>query len=84
MLGVHAICGHLSEEMKVKFERKNYDLVVISDGMTSQLQPLHVLVNKPFKDYLRKECKARSQSFNQCFSVCHHCPTSRLAGIVNL
>jgi hypothetical protein len=28
---------------------------VISGGMTSQLEPPNVLVNKLFKDYLRKE-----------------------------
>jgi hypothetical protein len=34
--------GHLSEELKVKLERKNCDLVVILGGMTSQLQTLDI------------------------------------------
>ena len=32
----------------------NTDLVIIPGGMTSQLQVLDVVVNKPFKDYLWK------------------------------
>jgi hypothetical protein len=59
MLVLNAFRGHLSEELKVKLQRKNCDLVVIPCGM-SQLQPLDVSVNKPIKDYLRKEYKAWS------------------------
>ncbi|KAK6324489.1 hypothetical protein J4Q44_G00038310 [Coregonus suidteri] len=33
----------------------NGDLVIIPGGMTSQLQVLDVVVNKPFKDNLRKK-----------------------------
>jgi hypothetical protein len=58
MLVLDAFRGHLSEELKVTLERKNCDLVVIPGGMNSQLQPLDVSVNKPFKDYLRKECES--------------------------
>jgi hypothetical protein len=36
---------------------KNCDLVVVPGDMTSQLQPLYFSVNRPFKDYLRKEYK---------------------------
>jgi hypothetical protein len=50
ILVLDAICGHISEEVKVTIERKNCDLVVIPSGMTTQLQPLSVLVNEPFKD----------------------------------
>jgi hypothetical protein len=32
---------------------------MIPGGMTIQLQSLNVLVNKPFKDYLRKEYEAQ-------------------------
>jgi hypothetical protein len=46
MLVVEVFCGHLSEELKVKFERKNCDLVGISGDMSSQLEALDVLVNK--------------------------------------
>jgi hypothetical protein len=31
---------------------------VIPAGKTSQLQPPDILIRKPFRDYLRKECKA--------------------------
>jgi hypothetical protein len=58
MLVLDAFRGHLSEEMKVKLDRKNCDLVVIPGSMTSQFQQLYVSVNKPFKDYLRKEYEA--------------------------
>jgi hypothetical protein len=50
MLVLDAFHGHLSEEIKVKLERKDWDLVVIPSGMMSQLQPLHVSINKPSKD----------------------------------
>jgi hypothetical protein len=53
----------LSEEMKVKLQ-KNCDITVVPDGMTSQLQPLAVAVNKPFKDYLRKRYNAWMLSEN--------------------
>jgi hypothetical protein len=58
MLILDAFRGHLSDELKVELERKNFNLVVVLGGMTSQLQPLDVSVNKPFKDYLRKEYEA--------------------------
>jgi hypothetical protein len=47
-----AFLGHLSEELKVKLERKKCDLVVIPCGVTSQLQPRNISVNVPFKDCL--------------------------------
>jgi hypothetical protein len=34
MLSPSAFCGHLNEELKVKLERKNCDLVVIPGGIT--------------------------------------------------
>jgi hypothetical protein len=50
--------GHLSEEIKVKLHRKEFDLVVVVCGKTSQNHALSVSVYEPFNDYLRKECKA--------------------------
>ena len=47
--------GHLEESVKKKFKEYNYDLAVISGGLTSICQPLDVAINKPFKDNLRKE-----------------------------
>jgi hypothetical protein len=56
---VHDIfCGNISEELKVKLERKNPDSLVMPGGMTSQLQLLSVSVNKLFKGYLRKAHEA--------------------------
>jgi hypothetical protein len=54
---IDTFCGRLSEELNVKLERKNCDLAVIPGGMTSQIQPLDVSVNKPFKDYLRRNTR---------------------------
>jgi hypothetical protein len=58
MIIIDTFHWHLSEELKVKLERKNCVLVMIPDGMTSQLHRLGVSVNKPFKAYLRKEYEA--------------------------
>jgi hypothetical protein len=55
MLVLDAFRGHLPEELEIKLTRKNCDFVLIPDGMSSQFQLLDVLVNKPFKDNLRKE-----------------------------
>jgi hypothetical protein len=49
MLAMDAFCGHLSYRIRNRLRNKNTDLVVISSGMTSQLQTLDVLINKPFK-----------------------------------
>jgi hypothetical protein len=54
MLVLDAFKGHLTEKVKtVASNQLNTDLVIIPGGMTSQLQVLHVVVNKPFKDQLR-------------------------------
>lgn len=54
MLVMDAFRGHLTDTVKNRLKRENCDLVVIPGGMTSQLQPLDVAVNKPFKDRVRK------------------------------
>ena len=46
--------SHLCENVKATIKRINTDIVVISSGLTSILQPLDVCLNKPFKDGLRK------------------------------
>jgi hypothetical protein len=48
MLVLDVFHRHLPEQLKVKWERKKCDLVVFPDGMTSQIQPLGVSVNKSF------------------------------------
>uniref|UniRef100_A0A3Q1GUX3 Pogo transposable element derived with KRAB domain n=1 Tax=Acanthochromis polyacanthus TaxID=80966 RepID=A0A3Q1GUX3_9TELE len=54
MLVLDAFRGHLTEPVKKQLRSMNSDLVIIPGGMTSQLQVLDVVVNKPFKDSLRK------------------------------
>ncbi|KAJ8403318.1 hypothetical protein AAFF_G00355350 [Aldrovandia affinis] len=54
MLVLDAFRGHLTEPVKKQVKAMNGDLVIIPGGMTSQLQVLDVVVNKPFKDHLRK------------------------------
>lgn len=54
MLVLDAFRGHLTEPVKTQIRKMNGDLVIIPGGMTSQLQVLDVVVNKPFKDNLRK------------------------------
>jgi DNA-binding transcriptional regulator LsrR (DeoR family) len=44
-------CGHLSKELKVKFQRKECDLVEVVGGMTRQHQTLDVSVSESFNDY---------------------------------
>uniref|UniRef100_A0A674MXE7 HTH CENPB-type domain-containing protein n=1 Tax=Takifugu rubripes TaxID=31033 RepID=A0A674MXE7_TAKRU len=55
MLILDAFCGHLSDPVKKQVKAMNGDLVIIPGGMTSQLQVLDVVVNKPFKDNLPKK-----------------------------
>ncbi|KAJ4426521.1 hypothetical protein ANN_27335 [Periplaneta americana] len=55
MLVLDAFKGHLTPEVKKKITALKTDLVVIPGGMTSKLQVLDVVVNKPFKDHLRKQ-----------------------------
>ncbi|KAK0141224.1 Pogo transposable element with KRAB domain [Merluccius polli] len=55
MLVLDAFRGHLTEPVKSQVRAMNGDLVIIPGGMTSQLQVLDVVVNKPFKDNLQKK-----------------------------
>lgn len=54
MLVLDSFRGHLTAKVKEKLRSSGTDLVVIPGGMTSQLQPLDVMLNKPFKDRVRK------------------------------
>lgn len=54
MLVLDAFRGHLTESVKKKLDEERTELVVIPGGMTSQLQPLDVCLNKPFKDHVRR------------------------------
>ncbi|CAG8745528.1 10735_t:CDS:2 [Gigaspora rosea] len=46
--------GHLDDSVKAKFRKSGFDLAIIPSGLTSICQLLDVAINKPFKDYLRK------------------------------
>ena len=46
---------HLMEEIVNRLEALNVHQIVIPPGMTGELQPLDVGINKPFKDYVREE-----------------------------
>lgn len=45
--------SHLMDSIKKKLSQGNTDVAVIPGGLTSQLQPLDVSINKPFKDKVR-------------------------------
>ena len=45
--------SHLMESVKNKLRKGNTDVAIIPGGLTSQLQPLDVSINKPFKDKVR-------------------------------
>ncbi|XP_069593726.1 bromodomain testis-specific protein [Ranitomeya imitator] len=47
--------AHISENTKKVFKEVKTHLAVIPGGLTSQLQPLDVSINKPFKVYMREE-----------------------------
>lgn len=54
-LVLDAFKGHTADAVKRKMMNMNTNLVLIPGGMTSQIQPLDVSVNKPFKDHVRDE-----------------------------
>ncbi|CAI5770390.1 pogo transposable element with KRAB domain [Podarcis lilfordi] len=47
--------AHISETTKKCFKEVKTHLAVIPGGLTSQLQPLDVSINKPFKIFMREE-----------------------------
>lgn len=47
--------AHISEPTKKCFKEVKTHLAVIPGGLTSQLQPLDVSINKPFKVFMREE-----------------------------
>lgn len=54
MLVLDAFRCHLADSVKRLLRDSRTELVVIPGGMTSQLQPLDVCINKPFKDHIRR------------------------------
>jgi len=55
MLVLDAFKGHVTDTVKNQLCKMKIELVVISGGMTSVLQPMDVSINKPFKDRLRQQ-----------------------------
>ena len=55
MLVYDSFRDHLEESVKKKFWDSGFDLAVIPGDLTNVCQPLDISINKPFKDYLRKE-----------------------------
>ena len=55
MIVLDAFKGHLIDSVKKQHRKMITELVVISGGMTSVLQPMDVSINKPFKDRLRQQ-----------------------------
>jgi hypothetical protein len=49
LLPMDAFHGPLSDRIRNRLRNKNTDLVIISSGITSQLLPLDVSTNRPFK-----------------------------------
>lgn len=54
LLVLDSYSGHLTDGVKAALSRGGTDLAIIPGGMTSQLQPLDVAINKPFKSRVRK------------------------------
>jgi hypothetical protein len=54
MLVLDSFKEHLTQQVEEEMRKANTDLVVIPGGITSQLQVLDVVINKPFKDHLRQ------------------------------
>ncbi|EEC19228.1 POGO family transposase, putative [Ixodes scapularis] len=50
MLVLDSFRGHIIDRVKKTVANAGCDLVIIPGGMTSILQPLDVVLNKPFKD----------------------------------
>ena len=46
---------HLMEKIVTRLESLNVHQIIIPAGMTGELQPLDVGINKPFKDYVKEE-----------------------------
>ncbi|XP_056407556.1 uncharacterized protein LOC130300905 [Hyla sarda] len=55
LLVLDAFRSHLTETIKQEFQKFKTDIAVIPGGLTSQLQPLDVSINKPIKAHMREE-----------------------------
>lgn len=55
LLVLDSFRSHLTEPTKREFQMCKTEIAVIPGGLTSQLQPLDVCINKPFKALMREE-----------------------------
>ncbi|CAI5526263.1 unnamed protein product, partial [Closterium sp. Naga37s-1] len=55
MLVLDSYRGHLTDEVKKKFDELNIVPAIIPAGCTSEVQPLDVSVNKSFKASVRQQ-----------------------------
>ncbi|KAH1185488.1 hypothetical protein KIL84_018237 [Mauremys mutica] len=55
LLVLDSFRSHLTEPTKREFQMCKTEIAVIPGGLTSQLQPLDVSINKPFKAFMREE-----------------------------
>ncbi|XP_072135172.1 polycystin-1-like protein 2 [Mobula birostris] len=60
--------AHLSSETKAALKAENTDIAVIPGGLTSALQPLDVCLNKPFKEFMRRQWNEWMMSGYQSFT----------------
>jgi hypothetical protein len=67
MLILDTFYGHLTPEIKVRTTSScmNTYVVIIPGGVFSQLRMLGVMVNKPFKEYLKWLCSEWLMTGNQ-------------------
>jgi hypothetical protein len=65
MLAVDAFCADLSNRIRNRLRSENTDLVIIPSGTASQLQPLGVSVNTPFKHLVCKHCDAELNRYDR-------------------
>ena len=49
LLVLDTFTAHRTDTVKRRFYRKNTDLAIIPEGLTSRFQPLDILLNKSFK-----------------------------------
>jgi hypothetical protein len=54
VLAVDIFCGHLSDRIRNRLRNKNTIVVIIPSGITNQLQPLVVSINKLFNHLVCK------------------------------
>jgi hypothetical protein len=72
MLVLCSFRGQTTENVKAQLRREKCDLVNIPGDMTGMLQPLDIVINRPFKAHIRR-------SYSECVQKTHETtPTGRL------